>query len=167
MGGSDDSNNAPPPPESAAAVELSNLELVISFMFGEKEVMLNVVDTPSFHSLSFSGDVSSSSWDHHPRHFPHPCPHTCSCARPLPCPCKCPHFRTCSCLRPCLSPTVPAPMNMSKNMEWGYTEPVVTMAVVGGGTRLGMLTTAAGRVGDEECRRGRNTVEYRGIEWES
>ena len=46
MGGSDDSNNAPPPPESAAAVELSNLELVIPFVFGEKEVMVTVVDTP-------------------------------------------------------------------------------------------------------------------------
>ena len=41
-------------------------------------------------------------------------------------------------------------MNMSKNMEWGYSEPVVKMAVVGGGTRLGMLTIASGRVGDEE-----------------
>ena len=50
-------------------------------------------------------------------------------------------------------------MNMSKRMEWGYREHVVTMSVVGGGTRSGMLTTTPGGVGEKEQRIRRETAK--------
>ena len=48
---------------------------------------------------------------------------------------------------------------MSKRMDQGDRELAVTMAEVGGGTRLGMLITTSGGVGDEEGRRGGNMAE--------
>ena len=50
-------------------------------------------------------------------------------------------------------------MEMSNRMEWGYIDPVVTMAAVGGKTSPGILITTVSRVGEKKNRRGRKTAE--------
>ena len=60
--------------------------------------------------------------------------------------------------RPRPLPAVPVPTNMLNMTEWGYRYPVVKTAAVRVGTRSGMLTTTAGRVGNEEGSRGRKTA---------
>ena len=63
------------------------------------------------------------------------------------------------CIHLCTRPPVPVTMNILKRMERGYRDTAATMAAVVGGTRSGILTTTAGRVGKKEGRRGRKTAE--------
>ena len=117
------------PPESATAEASSDLEPEISFPSRGKDAMVSAVDTSSLHLLSLTGVISSYSWD---------CP-----PHPSPCPC----------------PPVTVPTKMWKSTYQGDSNTAATTVVVRGGTRLGMLTTTVGGVGDKEGRIRRKTVE--------
>ena len=50
-------------------------------------------------------------------------------------------------------------MKMSKRKEWEYSKPAVMTTAVRRRTKLGILTTTVGGVGDKEGRRGSKRAE--------